>query len=335
MSSPNLSRRDFLTVSGAVAAGAALSSGLVSSALAADAAAPAPAPGAGPARGPGRGPAAPTGPAGVATAKETPFYKKKQIGIELYAVRGELMKDLPKTLETVAKIGYEVVEFYAPYFQWKVPYAKEVRTMLDDLGLRCYSTHNHIASFTAGETMNHGIELCQILGVRQIVMSQAPGGTNGLEGWKRLCGQLTAATEAFLPHGLTAGFHNHGTEWAKLEGTEGRTMDFLAANTPKEFVLQFDVGTCVAAGADPIAWIKQNPGRIKSMHLKDWAPGTRQEEKGYRVLFGEGATPWKEIFAIAESVGGTEFYLMEQEGSRFSEFETAERCLATWKQMRA
>ena len=92
---------------------------------------------------------------------------------------------------------------------------------------------------------------------------------------------------------------------------------------------------CIEAGADPIAWIKAHPGRIQSVHLKDWAPGTRAEEKGFRVLFGEGVTPWKEILATVESVGGVEFYLMEQEGSRYSEFETAERCLATWKKMRA
>jgi hypothetical protein len=35
-----------------------------------------------------------------------------------------------------------------------------------------------------------------------------------------------------------------------------------------------------------------------------------------------------------ESVGGVEFYLLEQEGSRFSELETAQRCLATWRKMR-
>ena len=101
-----------------------------------------------------------------------------------------------------------------------------------------------------------------------------------------------------------------------------------------EFVLQLDVGTCVAAGADPVAWIKANPGRIRTVHLKDWAPGNAADQKAYRVLFGEGVTPWKELIAAAESVGGVEFYLMEQEGSRYSEFETAERCLATWKEMR-
>jgi sugar phosphate isomerase/epimerase len=113
-----------------------------------------------------------------------------------------------------------------------------------------------------------------------------------------------------------------------------RVMDVIAANTPKEFVLQLDVGTCVSAGADPVAWIKANPGRIRTIHLKDWAPGQATDQKAYRVLFGEGVTPWKDLIAAAESVGGVEYYLMEQEGSRYSELETAERCLATWKQMR-
>lgn len=205
--------------------------------------------------------------------------------------------------------------------------------MIEDLGLRCYSTHNHMESFAPGATMAKAIELNQILGARHIVMASAPGSAKGLEGWKKLCEQLSTAVDQLKPHGLSAGFHNHQTEWAALDGGQ-RVMDVIAANTPKEFVLQFDVGTCIEAGADPIAWIKANPGRIKSVHLKDWAPGTRAEEKGYRVLFGEGVTPWKELIATLESTGGVEYYLLEQEGSRFSEFETAERCLANWKAFR-
>lgn len=300
----SVSRRRFLASSGLVSAGLVLGGGfagkLASSALAADP---------------------------RSTAKKIP------IGIELYAVRGELTKDLPGTLKKVAQIGYECVEFYSPYFAWKFPYAKEVRTMIDDLGLRCYSTHNGVASVTPGETMDRAIELNQILGSRMIIVASPPRGTTGVDGWKKVCEQFSTASEKLAPHGLAAGFHNHGTEWAKVDG-EQRIMDVIAANTPKEFVLQLDVGTCVSAGADPVAWIKVNPGRIRSVHLKDWAPGQREQEKAYRVLFGEGVTPWKELIAAAESVGGVEFYLMEQEGSRFGEFETAERCLATWKQMR-
>lgn len=254
--------------------------------------------------------------------------KKIPIGLELYSVRNELARDLPNTLKTVAKIGYEVVEFYSPYFKWTPAYAKEVRAQMDDLGLRCYSTHNGFESFGPGENLAHAIELNQILGTRYVVLASAPGSTSGVEGWKKLCGELTAAVEQLRPHGLSSGYHNHQAEWVKLEGGQ-RILEVVAANTPKEFALQLDVGTCEEAGADPVAWVKANPGRIKMMHLKDWAPA----EKGYKVLFGEGVTPWKELVAAAESVGGAEFLLIEQEGSRFSEFETAKRCLDSWKAM--
>ena len=260
--------------------------------------------------------------------------KKRPIGTELYGVRDELKKDLPNTLRTVAKIGYQVVEFYSPYYGWTYPFAKDVRAQLDDLGLRCFSTHNGFESLLPGETMAKAIELNQILGARHIIMGSAPRTTHSADDWKRLCEHLTTAVEELRPHGLAAGFHNHHMEWLPLEGGP-RVMDIIAANTPQEFILQFDVGTCLEAGADPIAWINAHPGRIKSLHLKDWAPGDKADEKGYRVLFGEGVAPWKEILAAAESAGGAEFYLMEQEGSRFSEFETAERCLAAWKKLRA
>jgi sugar phosphate isomerase/epimerase len=257
--------------------------------------------------------------------------KRRPIGLELYSVRGELARDLPNTLKTVAKIGYEVVEFYSPYFKWTPPYAKEVRAQMDDLGLRCYSTHNGFESFTAGEKMAHAIELNQILGTRYIVLASAPGTAKGLDGWKNLCERLTAAVDELKPHGLSAGYHNHQAEWAKLEDGH-RIMEVIAANTPKEFALQLDVGTCEEAGVDPVAWVKANPGRIKMMHVKDWAPNEAgSKEKGYRVLFGEGVTPWKELIAAAESVGGIEYFLIEQEGSRFSEFETVKKCLENWK----
>ena len=105
---------------------------------------------------------------------------------------------------------------------------------------------------------------------------------------------------------MATGFHNHAVEWQPVDGQ--RPMDVIAANTPKDVVLQFDVGTCLEAGADPIAWINANPGRIKSVHCKDWAP-----DRGYNVAFGEGVAPWKAILDALEKTGGIEYYLIEQE----------------------
>jgi sugar phosphate isomerase/epimerase len=251
--------------------------------------------------------------------------KKIPVGLELYSVRDELMKDEIATVRAVAKMGYQVVEFYSPYFNWNVDRAKEIRKVLDDLGIQCRSTHNN-ANYFNETNLAKTIELNQIIGSKYPIMASAPR-MNGLDGWKQLGEQMTKVMETLRPLGMATGFHNHQTEWAGEIGQ--RPMDVLAASTPRDFVLQFDVGTCVQAGADPAAWIKANPGRIKSVHCKDWGAG-QGTDRGYRVLFGEGDSPWKAIFEAAESVGGVEYYLIEQEGSRFSSLETAARCIATW-----
>src|SRR6516165_329607 len=64
------------------------------------------------------------------------------IGLELYSVRKELQRDPQTTVRAVAKMGYQCVEFYAPYFQWSEDETKQMRKLLDDLGIRCFSTHN-------------------------------------------------------------------------------------------------------------------------------------------------------------------------------------------------
>lgn len=269
------------------------------------------------------------GAASLAVASPAP--KRVPVGLELYSVRDELAKDLMGTVRAVAKMGYEVVEFYAPYYQWTPEYAKEVRKLLDELKIKCLSTHNSANVFTP-ENLPKAIELNQIIGSKSIVMASA-GRVEGLDGWKGVAEKLTMAAEKLKPLGMRAGFHNHKTEFVAIEGK--RPMDVLAAGTPKDVTLQLDVGTCMEAGADPVAWIKANPGRIRSIHCKDWAPGDEKDNKHYRVLVGEGVSPWAKIREAAEAKGGVECYLIEQEGSRFSSLETAERCLATWKKLRA
>jgi sugar phosphate isomerase/epimerase len=266
--------------------------------------------------------------AGAAPFAAAPQGKRIPLGLELYSVRNELQKDLMGTVRAVAKMGYQGVEFYAPYFQWTSDYAKEVRKLLDDLGIRCYSTHNGARSFTA-ESLPKAIELNQTLGSKFIVMASA-GRVDNLDGWKTVAENLNRAAEQVKPLGLGVGFHNHQAEFKTVEGR--RPIEVIAANTGKDVTLQLDVGTCIEAGSDPVAWIGKNPGRIRSMHLKDWSP---DPDKGYKVLFGEGVAPWKQILDAAEKTGGIQYFLIEQEGSRYPELETAERCLANYRKLRS
>ena len=250
------------------------------------------------------------------------------VGLELYSVRDALKQDPEGTVRTVAKMGYKVVEFYAPYFDWSDAQAKQMRKLMDDLGIRCNSTHNGAEQFSA-KNINRARDLNLILGSKYVVLAWSDPKT-GPDGWKAVADTLNSAAETLEPSGLKPGYHNHQAEFTGAVGQ--RPMDMLAKSTKPSVMLQLDVGTCVEAGSDPVAWIRANPGRIRSIHCKDWSPDA---DKGYKVLFGEGVTDWKGIFAAAESVGGVEYYLIEQEGSRFSEFETARKCLQTYRSMRA
>ncbi len=254
--------------------------------------------------------------------------KNVPIGLELYSVRNELKKDLLQTVRNVARMGYECVEFFGPYYDWTLNYAQQVRKEIDALGVRCYSTHNSMQSFTP-DGINKAIELNQVLGSRYIILAGA-GKVSDADGWKRVAETLNKANDTMASRGLHAGYHNHAVEWKPLDGTNGqKPIELLAANTNRSIALQLDAGTCVETGNDPVAWVEKNPGRIRSMHLKDWSPA-----KGYKLIFGEGTVPWKELLRAAEFKGGVEYFLIEQEGSDYPEMETAQRCLAAYRKLR-
>jgi sugar phosphate isomerase/epimerase len=246
------------------------------------------------------------------------------VGLELYSVRNELQRDAEATVRAVAKMGYQGVEFYAPYFEWPEEQTKRMRKLLDELGIRCFSTHNDSSSMNAAN-IQKARDRNLILGSRYVVMASA-GSVSGLDGWKAVADALNFAAEQLEKAGLKAGYHNHQLEFTPVGGV--RPIEILAKNTQPSVMLQLDVGTCLEAGGDPVGWIRGNPGRIRSLHCKDWS---RDPAKGYSVLFGEGSADWKGIFQAAESAGGVEYYLVEQEGSRFSELETAERCLKAFR----
>ena len=248
-------------------------------------------------------------------------------GLELYSVREEFKKDPDGTVRAVAEMGYQGVEFYAPYFEWSEAQAKQMRKLLDDLGIRCFSTHND-SSYFSKENLPKARGLNLILGSKYVVMASAKP-KPGLDGWKTVADELNATADQLEASGLKAGYHNHRLEFTAVDGQ--RPMEILAKNTKPSVMLQLDVGTCLEAGSDPVAWIRANPGRVRSLHLKDWSP---DPNIAYKTLFGEGKADWKGIFQAAETVGGVEYYLIEQEGSRFTELDTVRHCLQSFRQIR-
>jgi len=260
----------------------------------------------------------------ISDAESVPGANPIPVGLEMYSVRDALGKDPEGTIRAVAAMGYQGLEFYAPYFTWTESQAQDVRKLLDELKIRCFSTHND-SNYFSGDKLQHARQLNLILGSKYMVMASSRD-VPGLDRWREVANTLNTAATKLDPHGLKVGYHNHQLEFTPTDGV--RPIEILAKNTNPSVMLQLDVGTCIEAGADPVAWIKANPGRIRSMHCKDWSP---EPAKKYSVLFGEGVADWKALFHAAENGGGIEYYLVEQEGSRYPELETAQKCLQAFR----
>ena len=236
--------------------------------------------------------------------------KSIPIGLQQTAVGRNLQKDLEGTLRAVAKMGYENIEFSANTFMtWTPEKAKEVRSLMDGLNLRCHSTHNEIVSFS-GDGLSKAIELNQILGSTTLVSVRGPAPTGGARGgggpvvpptvdaWKRFSEQLSQAADRIRGAKMTLGFHNHDIEFKAVEGT--KPMDILAAN--KDITsFHLNIGLCLKGGGDPVAFIKQCPGRIQALLIQDF----------------EGQAKWKEILPAAERIGKLRFYLIQRTDGLF------------------
>src|SRR5215510_9431599 len=136
---------------------------------------------------------------------------KIPVGLEMYSVRDTMAKDLNGTVRAVAAAGYQGLEFYAPYYDWTSAQAKDMRKLLDDLGIRCFSTHNESTFFTP-EKIGHARELNLILGSKFMVMASSHEGATA-DAWKKVADTLNAASDKLDPDGLGVGYHNHQVEW--------------------------------------------------------------------------------------------------------------------------
>ena len=242
------------------------------------------------------------------------------IGLQQTAVGRNIQQDLEGTLRAVAKMGYEVIEFSANTFMnWTPAKAKEVRSLLDSLNLRCHSTHNEIVSFS-GDGLSKAIELNQIIGSNTLVSVRGPaptpvgtpapaaGGKKGggrgptnpptVDAWKAFSAQLSSAADRIRAAKMTLGFHNHDIEFKPVEGA--RPIDILAANKDIPS-FHLNIGLCLQGGGDPVAFINQVPGRTQSLLIQDY----------------KGQARWKEILAAAEGKGGLQFYLIQRTDGLF------------------
>ena len=243
------------------------------------------------------------------------------IALQLYSIRRDCERDLPGTLKKVADMGYEGVEF-AGFYGYSAP---ELRRILDDVGLPCVGSHTRFADLQ-GDALQETVAYNQILGNRFLICPGLPEERrNSRAAWlqtARLFDLIAARLDA---DDMVTGYHNHFVEFAPLEGE--LPWDTFFKNTRQDVFMQIDTGNAIHGGGDPTACLRDYPGRAVTVHLKEYS--TTNE----KAIIGEGDTDWETIFRLCETVGGTEWYIVEQESYAYPPLECVQRCLAALKEM--
>lgn len=247
------------------------------------------------------------------------------IALQLYSIRHDCEKDLPGTLKAVARMGYDGVEF-AGYYGYSAP---DLRKMLDDLGLRVAGTHLGLNALL-GDQFAATVEFNRVLGNKFLIVPGLPEERRcSHQAWLGTAHLFNEIAAKLAEEEMYTGYHNHAIEFTPLDGApEGELpWDTFFGNTRHDVVMQIDLGNALHGGGDPIPFLSKYPGRALTVHLKEYSATND------KALIGEGDVDWMQVFAVCESIGNTEWYIVEQESYAFEPLVCVDKCLQALKAM--
>lgn len=239
--------------------------------------------------------------------------KNIPVAIQMYTLRNESEQDFAGTLKKVAELGFDGVEF-AGYGGLT---AKEVKALLDELGLKAASSHvplDQLENNLAGV-----IEDMKILGSKFVVCPFLMPDRRNEQDYKALISFLNEAGETCQREGITLCYHNHDFELENL--SDGRkALEAIFDDTKAENLqAELDIYWLTKAGEQPVEWMNHYKNRTPLIHLKDM---TMDEEKFFAEL-GTGGVDLEAVLNIGEE-SGVKWWVVEQDMSRRTPFESIE-----------
>ncbi len=252
--------------------------------------------------------------------------KKIPVGLQLFAVRAEVEKDLAGTLGRLSQIGYRGVEPWGhdgSSMNWKGHDARTLRRMLDDNGLICCGFHLGTTALT--DNLAQSIDFAQVLGNRFLIVAWDKPRMSSVEGIGELAEILNRASRTLAPLGMYCGYHSHDFDAQTVDGRIA--WDLLFEKTDPEVVMQLDIGNYASGGGDPVATLRRFPNRARSLHLKEHGGPINS-------VIGEGAMDWPTIFDLVDTQQNTEWLVVEDCNADGSGFDVVKRSFNSLRAMK-
>ncbi|HXR77172.1 MAG TPA: sugar phosphate isomerase/epimerase [Bryobacteraceae bacterium] len=236
-----------------------------------------------------------------------------RIGLQIYSLRREAQKDLPATLATIRRFGFDEVEVSALYGHS----AAEFRRLLDNNGLK--ATSMMAAYDRLAKEIRSVADDAHTLGAEYVVASTVPHSHKkmALDDIQHAAENLNGFGEKLAGSRLHCCYHIHGIEFE--ESADGTLFDTLAKSTNPKFAnFEMDIFWIVYAYQDPVKLLHRYPGRFPLMHIKDirkgialgGSPGDVLEEDS--VPLGKGIVDIPATLRAAKETGVRHYYVEDE-----------------------
>jgi sugar phosphate isomerase/epimerase len=250
------------------------------------------------------------------------FKSKGIVGLQLYSIRDDMMKDPLGSLTQLTKMGYVYLE-HANYIERKFYgyKASEFKKILDDLELSMPSGHTVMgkqhwddSKKDFSDSWKLTIDDAAVLGQKWVIspwMDESMRKT--YDDFKRYMDVFNKCGELCKKSGMKFGYHNHAFEFNTSLNGEKIFDIIMKSIDPNLVAMQLDTGNLYNGGAVALDVMNQYPGRFEIIHVKDEIEVTGGAEKYESTILGEGIINAQKVVELASTIGGTNTFIIEQE----------------------
>jgi sugar phosphate isomerase/epimerase len=233
-----------------------------------------------------------------AAAKPNSRFGGVQIGIQSYSFRD---RPLDKAIAAILECGVNSCELWQGHIepplkgkgqdareglrQWRLTTPldlfQQVGEKFKKAGIKLFAYSYGLREDYTDQEIERGFLMAQALGARALTASSNVSTVRRVDPFAQ-------------KYKVRVGMHNH----SDIRPNEFATPDDFAAamkGMSPYIGVNLDIGHFLAAGFDPVAYLRENHDKIVCLHLKD------RKKTGENLAFGEGDTPIREVLRLMKS----------------------------------
>lgn len=228
----------------------------------------------------------------------------EKINLQVYSIIHDLYDDFKGTLEKIAKMGYDGVEFCAYYGEMS---GEELNEFLQYIGLEMVANHISFDQLIDEEKFEYHMEIMEKCGCMYAVI---PGvHPTDEEDAIKIGRQIEKIAEKCARRGVLLSYHTHGFDF-DCKAEDGTAFFDIMMEQAELCLAELDVYWIKFAREDIEGYLRRYAGKINLIHLRQMNAKDNNVSKG----LDDGIIDIKKVIEVAKKFG-TETFIVEQQPS--------------------